>query len=180
MQRATCDANGYITVRGWACDPKSANSTIPVHFYADTLTSDNLIGHVIADIDMKQDAIKGECGGTSNHRFNEKQMLQPVTNRIGPVADKWRDGRQHRLTAIGLSVDRKSDSVIGLLDANSLYFTCPFPSGNQNTNPNLSNIDTTGNASQNTGNNGALPITVTSTAECGTSHGKVLTEKPTS
>jgi hypothetical protein len=54
-------------------------------------------------------------------------MLQPVTNIVGPVAEKWRDGKEHKLTAFGISANTTSNAVLGYLDDNSPYFTCPVP-----------------------------------------------------
>lgn len=127
LQSAVCDANGYITVRGWACDPNVPSATIPVHFYADALRTGHLIGHVRADIDQNQQSIRDLCGGTSNHRFTNKQLLQPVTNVIGPVASQWRDGNQHSLFSIGLGVNRANDALLSNMNPTSNLFTCPRP-----------------------------------------------------
>lgn len=173
LQRATCDEKGYITVRWWACDKKNPSSVISVNFYADSVSAENFIWRVIADVDMQQQAIKDECGGTSNHRFNDKTLLQPATSNVWPVADRWRDGKQHSLIAVGLWVERKDDGTLNYLDASSQYFTCPLPAWKTDTwgsNPPDTNPPPPGSNSWNENPSPNTP--------CGSSNEKVFSQKP--
>lgn len=163
LQRITCDTEWYVTVQGWACDISSPSRTISVHFYADTVQSGNLIWSVIADRDMDQTSIREVCGGTSNHRFNGKVLMKPVTNTQNPIDVKWRDGKEKRVTAIGIGGERKDDAYLSYLDKDSPYFTCPLPWNTTNT----------GDSSQDPA--GMRPW---ESSACGSANGTIISETP--
>ena len=53
--------------------------------------------------------------------------MKPVMNTQNPIDVKWRDGKEKRVTAIGIGGERKDDAYLSYLDKDSPYFTCPLP-----------------------------------------------------